>query len=56
MDAEPRDNAGFVGEVCFFSLDVELDVEKMLQAFEDEWKKVVSPFIEEEKYENSSIA
>lgn len=56
VEQEPKDNAGFVAEVCLYSPDSSLDVEATLQHFEEEWKTVIACYIEEEMYENSSIA
>lgn len=56
VETEPRDNAGFVGEVCLYSPDGNIDVEEVLQQFENEWKRCVSPFIEESSYENTRTA
>lgn len=45
---EPKDNAGFAAEVCFFSSDLKTDVKAELKQFEKAWFDVISPYLEAE--------
>jgi hypothetical protein len=43
----PKDNSGFIAEVCVFSTNVNLPIHLIMDEFEKVWAQVITPLIQD---------